>query len=384
MRFILVIQLFFSIYKIFGQGFSSEDDTLDKSALFPSTTSSKQFNVLRDILNQESLVRFSMVQKIQTLVMDAIESKNLSKTLEIRLGHVVKELGALKINDDKMKEEIAKLKAKLDVEYRGGKIIIEDSNSQSYNYSESVLLRGNITVLQKEIRVLSFENEDVKEQLYVLKNKELESLKNETFDLYQKYDEISKEIHAFKNKSEFYERRITNFNNQQLLIEKEIQNLSVSFNEAIENIRQNAAAIQELKGSKNATVCEKGWVSFNGNCYFFSSTKMNFHDAATFCTNAASGSSLLEDQSPHEEKWILIQFRLRGLHKIWIGVSDIFEETKFVRMSDAEVVTDIKWAKGQPDNYNNNENCLEIYSNGEWNDRNCDERNGFICKLNGR
>ncbi|XP_061165638.1 asialoglycoprotein receptor 1-like [Saccostrea echinata] len=370
MRVILAIQLFFSIYKTFGQGTFPENDALEKSALFPSTTSSKQFSVLREILNQESLVRFSMVQKIQTLVMDAIESRNLSKTLEGRLSDVSKELEALKINDERLKEEIVKLKKEMNAEYMSGNKIIDDSNFQSYNDSEILFLKGKTSALQKKIKVLSLENADIKEQLVVLKNKELESLRNETFTLYQKYDERV-----------VYERKTSYLSNRLFLIENDIQNLSVSFNEAIENIRQNTADVQELKESKNLTDCEKGWVSYRDSCYFFSSIKMNFHDAATYCTNALSGASLLEDQSPEEEIWIFIQFRSRGLQTTWLGITDIFEEKKFVRMSDAKELTHFNWSKGQPDNYENNEHCVEILPDGKWNDLNCSRRIGFICKL---
>lgn len=37
------------------------------------------------------------------------------------------------------------------------------------------------------------------------------------------------------------------------------------------------------------------------------------------------------------------------------------------------------WKKDQPDNYNNNEECVEIQA-GTWKDSECNLKKGFICK----
>lgn len=38
------------------------------------------------------------------------------------------------------------------------------------------------------------------------------------------------------------------------------------------------------------------------------------------------------------------------------------------------------WAPGEPNNYNNNEDCTVQYSNGRWNDANCANRYRFACR----
>ncbi|XP_061165640.1 low affinity immunoglobulin epsilon Fc receptor-like [Saccostrea echinata] len=376
MRVILAIQLFFCIYKTFGQGTFPENNALEKSASFPVTTSSKQFSVLREILNQESLVRFSMVQKIQTLVMDVVESRNLSKTLEGRLNDVIKELSALKITDNKLKEEIAKLKQEL----KSGNKFINVPNFKSLNDSEVLFLRRKTSALEKEIEAPILDNTNIMEVLVYLQNKGPNSLKNETFSLSEKYDKISQENENFKNPNLMRRRDFSHLDKRLLLMENDIRNLSLFFNVAVENTHKNISDILELRVSNNTSVCEKGWVSFNDHCYFFASTKMNFRDALEFCSNVAPGAILLEIQSSEEERWINIQTQLRGFQHTWIGVTDISEENEFVSVSDARAPTYVNWLDRQPDNHAK-EDCVEIFPGGKWNDRDCSATISFICKL---
>jgi hypothetical protein len=70
-----------------------------------------------------------------------------------------------------------------------------------------------------------------------------------------------------------------------------------------------------------------------------------------------------------------------GMSNVWMGLSDILKETKFLQLSDAHKIKFANWAKGQPDNYKNNEDCIEWMGSGKWNDINCDDKNAFVCEL---
>ncbi|XP_062610725.1 uncharacterized protein LOC134272519 [Saccostrea cucullata] len=100
------------MYKTFGQVSLLQNKTSDKTGLVPSTESDKASNVLIDILNQESLVRFSMVQRIQGLVMDAMD-KNDQKILQTKLGSVMNEIQDLESKDQQMTAENLELKREL-------------------------------------------------------------------------------------------------------------------------------------------------------------------------------------------------------------------------------------------------------------------------------
>lgn len=70
---------------------------------FSETTSLRVSNVLRDVINQESLVRFSMVQKIQNLAMDSLMNNLKGFTSEMK---------SLKTKNEQQEERIAALEDK--------------------------------------------------------------------------------------------------------------------------------------------------------------------------------------------------------------------------------------------------------------------------------
>ena len=75
--------------------------------------SSKVSTVLNEILNRESLVRLSMVQKMQTLMLGAVEAKQRDETLKENLENLEKELQAIKDGHEKYREENQKVQENL-------------------------------------------------------------------------------------------------------------------------------------------------------------------------------------------------------------------------------------------------------------------------------
>ena len=69
----------------------------------------------------------------------------------------------------------------------------------------------------------------------------------------------------------------------------------------------------------------------------------------------------------------------KGSKRFWIGFNNI--DRKGYKWSDGSTAPITNWAGGQPDNYNNVEDCAEILSNGLWNDANCYIGRGWVCKI---
>ncbi|XP_062597371.1 fibroleukin-like, partial [Saccostrea cucullata] len=98
------------VYGTFGDLSLIKNEASDKNGLLSSTVSGKASNVLRDILNQESLVRFSMVQKIQNLVMDAADSKNDRQVIKAKLSEMAKDLRNLETKSQILENTIKEMK----------------------------------------------------------------------------------------------------------------------------------------------------------------------------------------------------------------------------------------------------------------------------------
>ena len=80
-----------------------------------------------------------------------------------------------------------------------------------------------------------------------------------------------------------------------------------------------------------------------------------------------------------EHIWVNNAF---GLHKPWIGLNDRLREGHFVN-SDGCPRPYKRWARGQPDN-NDNENCVQLWTLQGWNDGQCTRKKRFLCKRSRR
>lgn len=99
MEWVKVLLFLCSIDRIYGKE-NMSFSTSKKSDQFSGTTSLRVSTVLRDVLNQESLVRLSMVQKIQKLVMDSIDHKSKVESLMNSLKGLISEMKSLKTKNE--------------------------------------------------------------------------------------------------------------------------------------------------------------------------------------------------------------------------------------------------------------------------------------------
>ncbi|XP_061179177.1 mannose-binding protein C-like [Saccostrea echinata] len=102
--------------------------------------------------------------------------------------------------------------------------------------------------------------------------------------------------------------------------------------------------------------------------------------AMIYCAEAAKNGRLVQVHDAKEEHWIELQLKLRGMKSVWMGVSDILKENKFLKLSDAERIRFRNWNSHEPNNARGEEHCTEWRPNGKWNDQSCDDKNNFVCE----
>lgn len=66
--------------------------------------------------------------------------------------------------------------------------------------------------------------------------------------------------------------------------------------------------------------------------------------------------------------------------KVFLGINDIQMEGRF-RYWNVQVIIYSNWAPREPNNDRGNEDCVEIYPNGFWNDQNCREKRLIVCEF---
>uniref|UniRef100_A0A1B0CL44 Putative c-type lectin n=1 Tax=Lutzomyia longipalpis TaxID=7200 RepID=A0A1B0CL44_LUTLO len=117
--------------------------------------------------------------------------------------------------------------------------------------------------------------------------------------------------------------------------------------------------------------------------YAFS--ELNWIDAYKFCEtyNATLASidneeenkeimKVIKDTIPHELDW----------WPVWIGGYKYNDGTTWRWISNGEEIRYSNWVSDQPDNWNNQENCLNTRYDGQWNDLTCTQTHYFICQVN--
>ncbi|XP_062610671.1 dynactin subunit 1-like, partial [Saccostrea cucullata] len=212
-----LICLLFSIYQTFGQ-LNSKEDALQATSVLDSTTSGKVSKVFRDILNQESLVRFSMVQKMQSLMLDVADSKINNEYMKKKLNDVTEELHAVHAKNRRMEQENARLHQELKT--------LNDQNNHSIQSLE--ILKNQTSRIQKENEGIAFDTTEIKKQLeefnktFGYLNMTNEEVKK---DFQKNIQVLKKEVKENKNSNEAQHLRLDDV---KTLLTEHIQNFNES------------------------------------------------------------------------------------------------------------------------------------------------------------
>ncbi|XP_067653609.1 perlucin-like [Haliotis asinina] len=127
--------------------------------------------------------------------------------------------------------------------------------------------------------------------------------------------------------------------------------------------------------------CPLGFHQHRRSCYWFSTFKGSFAEAAGYCRYLESHLATISNR--YENAFIKGYAMRHGKAvNYWLGASDLNVEGKW-RWEGQRRMTFTAWAPGQPDNAGSNEHCLEIrrdFGNYLWNDFVCQSPSNFICE----
>uniref|UniRef100_A0A7M6DLQ9 Uncharacterized protein n=1 Tax=Clytia hemisphaerica TaxID=252671 RepID=A0A7M6DLQ9_9CNID len=117
--------------------------------------------------------------------------------------------------------------------------------------------------------------------------------------------------------------------------------------------------------------------SFNEAQYYFSISKKNWQSAENDCIYL--GGHLTSVHSQAENEFINQEIkRTTGNVIVWYGGER--KNNVFV-WTDGTIFTKTFWNTGEPNNLGGNENCLNVYATGMWNDISCHNLFYYVCKL---
>ncbi|XP_028652203.1 mannose-binding protein-like [Erpetoichthys calabaricus] len=99
-----------------------------------------------------------------------------------------------------------------------------------------------------------------------------------------------------------------------------------------------------------------------------------FENGLKLCQEA--GGIMPYPENEEENNIFRDLYNIVGL--IYIGATDTETEGTFVDLN-GRPLSFTKWKAGEPSNGEGNENCIHIWDNGEWNDKNCNSEMHAIC-----
>ncbi|XP_069142061.1 asialoglycoprotein receptor 2-like [Argopecten irradians] len=122
--------------------------------------------------------------------------------------------------------------------------------------------------------------------------------------------------------------------------------------------------------------CPDGWVKHQESCHFFSHDRLSWPGAIVVCK--LIGGYLAEVQDDSEKNFLDTTVDQQNEH-YWIGAHDAVQEGSFVWATSRQPIS-VNHFVHSPDNYKNNEGCIEIDSDGNWNDNDCMTTFRYICE----
>ncbi|XP_041036051.1 C-type lectin domain family 17, member A-like isoform X1 [Carcharodon carcharias] len=126
-----------------------------------------------------------------------------------------------------------------------------------------------------------------------------------------------------------------------------------------------------LRSCSAESLCPSGWEDHNHHCYRFSTDTVNWDSAKQQCESL--NSHLIIINTEQEQKSIE---NYPGDY--WIGLTDRGSEGNWTWV-DGTPVSFTQWYGGEPNNWNDHENCAFIRRT-DWNDVSCTDQFRFICE----
>merc|ERR1719312_1353044 len=129
--------------------------------------------------------------------------------------------------------------------------------------------------------------------------------------------------------------------------------------------------------------CPDGWKEFNQACYKYVDSAKTWEDAESMCQGQTWQGVQGHLASVHSEEENIFVASLAE-ETIWLCHHDLHQEGQWT-WTDGTEFSYSNWAKGEPNNAGNSEDCMEIASptseEKQWNDDVCTKQAKFVCKL---
>merc|ERR1712212_70855 len=128
--------------------------------------------------------------------------------------------------------------------------------------------------------------------------------------------------------------------------------------------------------------CPAGWSRFGDSCYIHQGARRRWADAERACTRIGGNLASIQPKGVYGFLRKLIKTKTRKNKTTWVGGHDAVKEGVWM-WSDGSKFAFKGWHKGEPNNFRNREDCMEMNFRGRdfVNDSNCRGRRPYVCAM---
>jgi len=163
-------------------------------------------------------------------------------------------------------------------------------------------------------------------------------------------------------------------------IDKKLEKLRDESKRMADNIKEDLKKFKKTyQDERHKTL---GYLEIgNDGLYMVSSSSRSWTDAQRDCTSKLGYLVEFASKEEQDEVVSFLETSNSHLNIFWLGGRDHSTEGNFVWEHSQTPMNDgfSSWREGEPNNYGQGEDCVE-YTDGLWNDVDCDESRHYICK----
>ncbi|XP_005094809.1 C-type lectin domain family 4 member F-like [Aplysia californica] len=154
--------------------------------------------------------------------------------------------------------------------------------------------------------------------------------------------------------------------------------------EKVSEVEDDVKARSKLKLCSHGNGCElTSRPEAMTHCYTVFEQKTTWADARKKCESLGG---FLAEFHDHASLEYVKRVVTTDTSRLWLGATDLGKEGIWTWVTSNRRLSVEDWARTQPDNYKNNEHCLEIrkeIGRKVWNDMPCDYKLGYLCQRDG-
>ncbi|XP_058605277.1 CD209 antigen-like protein 2 [Onychostoma macrolepis] len=177
-------------------------------------------------------------------------------------------------------------------------------------------------------------------------------------------------IKSYKNTVEEFNQTINSLQDKYTDLMTEKHQLQNNFNSFSQKKLELESKVTSLSEELKKEASKRG-------CFFMSIELKNWSDSRQYCRDRGGDLVIINTE---EKQRHISSFTTE---RVWIGLSDTEQEGIMKWVNNSPLKQGF-WFKGEPNNYNGDEDCIELNYKREtlnsWNDRKCSDKIKGICE----